>query len=120
MSRLDFSGQALAQVLRQLSRWNEITDFYRVIAVLVVVWVFLRTSSAPWLRGLALVALSMQAILLFYLPNGRYALLAWLFVFTILVIEFRIICLSKLSRDGPILFNTPNQLSLRAAQSVPP
>src|SRR5262249_23534522 len=65
MSRLDFSAKALDQVLNQLSRWNEITDFYRVIALLMVIWVFFRTSTAPWLRSLALVALSMQPILLF-------------------------------------------------------
>ena len=87
ISRLDFSGGGIAQVLRQLSRWNEITDFYRVIAVLVVVWILLRPNSAPSLRGLALVALSMQAILLFYIPSGRYALLAWLLVFTLVMIE---------------------------------
>jgi len=96
MGELNFSGDALAQVVRQLSRWNEITDFYRLIAVLVVIWVFLRTSSAPWLRGFALVALSMQAFLLFYLPNGRYALLAWLLVFTIVVVEIETLWSSKL------------------------
>src|SRR5262249_18907174 len=81
MGELNFSGDAFDQVLRQLSRWNDITDFYRVIAVLVVVWVSLRTRSAPWLRGLALVALSMQAFLLFFLRHGRYAFLAWLLCF---------------------------------------
>lgn len=89
IGELDFSGRALAQVLRQLGRWNGITDFYRVIAVLVVVWSAFRNSSAPSLRGLALVALSMQATLLFYVPSGRYALLAWLLVFTIFVVEMR-------------------------------
>ena len=118
MRELNFSGDALGHVLRQLSRWNDITDFYRVIAVLVVIWVFLRTSSAPWLRGLALVALSMQAFLLFYLPNGRYALLAWLLVFTIVMIEIKKLCSSTFSRDW-MLFNRSKKLSLRAAQSVP-
>ena len=99
MTVLNFSGEAVAQVSRQLSRWNEVTDFYRVIAVVVVIWVLLRSSSAPWLRAFALVTLSMQAILLFYLPSGRYALLAWLLVFTILLIEIRGLFASKLAKD---------------------
>jgi hypothetical protein len=41
----------------------------------------------------------MQAILLFYLPSGRYALLAWLLVFTILLIEIRGLFASKLAKD---------------------
>jgi hypothetical protein len=89
IGKIDVSGEALAQVRRQLGRWNGITDFYRVIAILVVVWVLFRQESAASLRGLALVALSMQAILLFYLPNGRYAVLAWLVVFVLLVVEVR-------------------------------
>jgi len=38
----------------------------------------------------------MQAFLLFYLPNGRYALLAWLLVFTIVVVEIETLWSSKL------------------------
>jgi hypothetical protein len=101
MGELNFSGDALARVLHQLSRWHDITDFYRVIAVLVVIWALLRTSSAPWLRGFALVTFSMQAFLLFYLPNGRYALLAWLLVFTIIVVEIEALSSKLLDKqDG--------------------
>src|SRR5262249_10943358 len=120
MMALNFSGEALAQVSQQLSRWNEITDFYRVIAVLAVLWVFLRTSSAPWLRALALVALSMQALLLFYLPSGRYAPLAWLLVFTIVVVEIMTSLSSKLLRSGRKQFYRAKNLSLRAAHVFPP
>jgi hypothetical protein len=118
MSRLDFSGEGLAQVVRQLSRWNEATDLYRVVAVLAVVWVFLRANSAPWLRGLALVTLSMQAILLFYLPNGRYALLAWLLVFIIVLIEIRSLVTSKFVSDNR-LFKRSKNVTLET-QPVPP
>jgi len=72
-----------------------------VIAVLVVIWVLLRKSSAPWLRGFTLVTFSMQAFLLFYLPNGRYALLAWLLVFIIIVVEIEALSSKLLDKqDG--------------------
>lgn len=102
MGELNFSGDARDRVLRQLSRWNDITDFYRVVAVLVVIWALFRRSSAPWLRGFALVALSMQAFLLFYLPNGRYALLAWLLVFTIIVVEIEALSSKLLDKQDDV------------------
>jgi hypothetical protein len=78
----------------------------------------LRANSAPWLRGLALVTLSMQAILLFYLPNGRYALLAWLLVFIVVLIEIRSLVTSKFVSDNR-LFKRSKDVPLEA-QTVPP
>lgn len=84
----DFSGEALPRVLRQLRKWNQPIEFYRVVALLIVIWVAIRRESAlTAMQALAVVALVMQAMLLFYLPSGRYSLLAWLLVFTIVVVE---------------------------------
>jgi len=38
---------------------------------------------------LAVVALSLQAVLLFYHPGGRYSYLAWLLVFVIVIATIR-------------------------------
>jgi hypothetical protein len=60
----------------------------------------------------------MQAILLFYLPNGRYALLAWLLVFIIVLIEIRSLVTSKFVSDNR-LFKRSKNVTLET-QPVPP
>ncbi len=85
----NFAGADLAQVARQLGNWNHWSDFYRVLAVFVVIWIAARPRTAPSMRALAFVALSLQAVLFFYLPAGRYSYLAWLLVFVILIATIR-------------------------------
>jgi hypothetical protein len=82
-------GPDLTQVVHQLGNWNHWSDFYRVVAVFVVLWIAVRRSTTPSMRALAVVALSLQAVLLFYIPSGRYSYLAWLLVFVILVATIR-------------------------------
>jgi hypothetical protein len=85
----NFTGPDLTQVVRQLGNWNHWSDFYRVVAVFVVLWIAVRRSTMPSMRGLAVVALSLQAVLLFYFPAGRYSYLAWLLVFVIFIAAIR-------------------------------
>ena len=86
---LDWVGPNLARVGRQLGRWNHLADIYRLPILLVTVWVVLRPGYDMTLRGLALIALSMQAVLFFYVPSGRYAYLAWLLVFVVFVVALK-------------------------------
>jgi hypothetical protein len=97
----NFAGPALAQVVRQLGNWNHWSDFYRVVAVFVVLWVAVRRSTAPSMRALAVVALSLQAVLFFYFPAGRYSYLAWLLVFVILIAAIREVFLPWVRSDYP-------------------
>ncbi len=99
--RLDFSGQAVGHVARQLLNWNHLTDFYRLIPLCLVPWVLMSRDYSIPLRGLAAIALSLQAILLFYVPSGRYAYLAWLLVFLVFLAAFRQSFLPWLSRTYP-------------------
>lgn len=87
--QLNFGSSDLAQVIHQLRNWNNWSDFYRVVAVFVVLWIAARPSTAPSMRALAVVALSLQAVLLFYHPGGRYSYLAWLLVFVIVIATIR-------------------------------
>jgi 2-polyprenyl-3-methyl-5-hydroxy-6-metoxy-1,4-benzoquinol methylase len=98
---LNFGGEGLALVRRHLNNWNHLADFYRLIALFAALWVMLaRTYPLP-LRGLAAAALSMQVVLLFYLPTGRYAYLAWLLVFLVFLVAFREGFLPWLSQSYP-------------------
>jgi hypothetical protein len=99
--RLDFSGDALRHVLRQLWNWNHVADLYRLIPLFTVVWVACSPRYAVPIRGLAAVALSLQAALLFYVPSGRYAYLAWLLVFLVFLVAFRESFLPWLTRTYP-------------------
>ena len=99
--KLNLSGDNLALVMRQIVRWNGLSDFYRVFAVIVVFWVAIRGNTAPALRALAIVALSMQSLLLLYFPTGRYAYLAWLMVFVVFVVTFREVFLPWMRQKYP-------------------
>ena len=98
--RLDFGGESLALVRRHLNNWNHLTDFYRLFALFAVPWVLVRRYPLA-LKGLAVIALSMQAVLLFYLPTGRYAYLAWLLVFIIAAVVVQQELLPWLARKWP-------------------
>jgi hypothetical protein len=92
---------AVRHVLRQLWNWNHVADFYRLIPLFTVFWVlFSRRYTIP-LKGLAAVALSLQALLFFYVPSGRYAYLAWLLVFLVFLVAFRESFLPWLARNYP-------------------
>ncbi len=99
--RLDFGGGNFARVASHLDTWNGWNDFYRIVAFLVVVWVAFRRATPLPLRALAAVALSMQAVLFFYLPTGRYSHLAWLLVFVILMATIREIFLPWTRQNHP-------------------
>jgi 2-polyprenyl-3-methyl-5-hydroxy-6-metoxy-1,4-benzoquinol methylase len=98
---LDFGGESLALVRRHLHNWNKVTDFYRLIALFAVPWVLIARRYLLALKGLAVIALSMQAVLLFYLPTGRYAYLAWLLVFVIAAVVVQQELLPWLARKRP-------------------
>ena len=83
---LDLAGDNLARVGRHLSSWNKLTDLYRLPILLVTVWVVLRPGYDVTLRGIGLIALSLQIALFFYVPDGRHANLAWLLVFIVFVV----------------------------------
>jgi hypothetical protein len=99
--RLDFSGDALHHVLRQLWNWNHVADVYRLIPLFTVVWVACSPRYDVPIRGLAVVALSLQAALFFYVPSGRYAYLAWLLVFLVFLVAFRESFLPWVTRTYP-------------------
>jgi hypothetical protein len=99
--RLDFSGDAVRHVLRQLWNWNHVADFYRLIPLFTVFWVLFSRRYTITLKGLAAVALSLQALLFFYVPSGRYAYLAWLLVFLVFLVAFRESFLPWLARNYP-------------------
>ncbi len=98
---LDFSGEASRHVVRQLLNWNHLSDFYRLVPLLVVPWVLFARSYPIPVRGLALIALSLQAVLFFYVPSGRYAYLAWLLVFLVFLAALRQSFLPRLARTYP-------------------
>jgi len=99
--KLNLSGDNLARVIRQLGDWNHLSDFYRLLTVIVVIWVAIRKNTAPALRALAIAALSMQSLLLFYFPWGRYSYLAWLMVFVVFVITTREVFLPWIRQNYP-------------------
>ncbi len=107
---LDLAGENLDRVLRHLAAWNGWYDFYRVIALFLVVWVAVRPTTPAALRALAVVALSMQGVLLFYKPQGRYTYLAWLLVFLIVMVTIREVFLPWLRRNHPHLLETAGHL----------
>ncbi len=84
-----------------LLNWNHLSDFYRLVPLLVVPWVLFSRSYPIPVRGLALIALSLQAVLLFYVPSGRYAYLAWLLVFLVFLVALRQSFLPWLARTYP-------------------
>jgi 2-polyprenyl-3-methyl-5-hydroxy-6-metoxy-1,4-benzoquinol methylase len=86
---LNFSGENFARVRSHLDTWNGWNDLYRIIAFFIVLWVAFRRRTSLPLRGLALAAISMQVLLFFYHPSGRYTYLAWLLVLIILFIAIR-------------------------------
>jgi 2-polyprenyl-3-methyl-5-hydroxy-6-metoxy-1,4-benzoquinol methylase len=99
--RMDWAGPNLARVGRHFGNWNQLPDVYRLPALFATFWVLLRRGYAIPLKGLAAVALSMQAVLLFYLPTGRYAYLAWLLVFLMFVVVVREGLLPWLAQNYP-------------------
>ncbi len=101
MLQLNFTGPNLTKVLRQLGNWNPWTDFYRLLPFLVTLLVVFQRGYAVPLRALALVAVSLQAILLFYAAKGRYAYLAWLLVFMVFIVVVRENFLPWLRRTYP-------------------
>jgi SAM-dependent methyltransferase len=117
--RLDFGGESLARVGRHLHNWNKATDFYRLIALFAVPWVLTARRYPLALKGLAVIALSMQAVLLFYLPTGRYAYLAWLLVFIIAAVVVQQELLAWLARKWPGTFQRVARLpGLRQMRGV--
>jgi hypothetical protein len=104
--RVEFAGPNLRQVLSQLGKWNSWTDFYRLLPLLVAMVVLVQGSYALYLRAIALVAATLQAGLLFYDNKGRYAYLAWLFVFVVFLVVVRENVIPWLRRDYPGLSDT--------------
>jgi hypothetical protein len=88
-------------VADQIGQWNHWTDLYRVFAVFVVLWMACRPRTIGSLRVLAIVALTMQLMLLLFFPAGRYSYLAWLLVFLILMVTIREVWLPWLRKSYP-------------------
>lgn len=84
--RGDAAGPNATRVAQHLAQWNSLSEVYRVPILAATLWAALRSRSHPWLRGLALIALSLQAVLFFYFASGRYAYLAWLLTFLVFLI----------------------------------
>ena len=103
MLRLDFTGPNLSQVLTQLGNWNDRTEFVRLVPVLVTLLVLFQRGYAVSLRTLALVAISLQAILFFYSAKGRYAYFAWLLVFIVFLVVLQENLLPWLTEKFPRL-----------------
>lgn len=82
----DAAGPNVTRVAQHLAQWNSLSDVYRLPILAATLWAALRSGSHPWLRGLALIALSLQAVLFFYFASGRYAYLAWLLTFLVFLI----------------------------------
>jgi hypothetical protein len=80
---------------------HESFGFYRLIPLFTVFWVLFSRRYTITLKGLAAVALSLQALLFFYVPSGRYAYLAWLLVFLVFLVAFRESFLPWLARNYP-------------------
>ncbi|MGZ5850112.1 MAG: hypothetical protein ACXWJ4_09730 [Methyloceanibacter sp.] len=87
-------------------------DFYRLIPLFTVFWVLFSRSYTIPLTGLVAVALSLQAVLLFYVPSGRYAYLAWLLVFLVSLVAFRQSFLPWLGRTYPESMQRLRRLSV--------
>lgn len=81
-----FQGPALKQISHQLYSWNKWQDFYRFLPLGVTLVAAFRRDTEHWVRGLAWTALGMQGILIFYVPSGRYAYLAWSLCMMVFVI----------------------------------
>jgi hypothetical protein len=111
--RVEFAGPNLTQVLSHLGNWNSWTDFYRLLPLLVALLVVVQRSYAIYLRALALIAVSLQAGLFFHDNKGRYAYLAWLLVFVVLLVVLRENFVPWLRRTYPGLWDG---LALRGAQ----
>jgi hypothetical protein len=105
MLRLDFTGPNLSRVITQIGNWNHWTELVRVIPALVTLLVLFQRRYAVSLRALALVAVSLQAILFFYNAKGRYSYLAWLLVFLVFVVALRETILPWLTERFPHLSN---------------
>lgn len=82
--RFDFSGDASQKIIKHLDDWNGLSDFYRFFPLYFVLLYSFKNQTPLQVRALSLAALSSHLFLLFYIPVGRYAYLAWtlsLFVF---------------------------------------
>ena len=97
----DWAGENLVRVYKQLRTWINLSDLYRVPILLVCVWVLGSRLFKVHIKALALLAVSLQLPLLFYRPEGRYSLLAWLLTFLVFLVAMRERIVPYLARMFP-------------------
>jgi hypothetical protein len=105
--RLDFAGEHLARVARQLGAWlggpaeSLVTAPLNLAAVVVLVRVALWRSADPWLRLIALATLVQHGVGLFFLLYERYYYLTWLLTLLVATVWFHREGLDLLRRQCP-------------------
>ena len=83
----DFFGQNIALVTKHLKAWNDWKYFFRLLPLASVLYSLFSSKVSDKARVLAFTALSMQFVLMFYVPDGRYNYLAWAFTFVVFLMQ---------------------------------
>lgn len=81
-----WNGDAIKQVISHLTKWNSVFEIYRLIPFTTMIYVVFRRTSDYWIRAIAASGLSMNMLLFFYIPTGRYSVLAWMMCFIVFMI----------------------------------
>ena len=82
-----FSGQSIELVVKHLKAWNDWKYFFRLLPLASVLYSLFSSKVSDKARILAFTALSMQFVLMFYVPDGRYNYLAWTFTFVVFLMQ---------------------------------
>ncbi len=87
LMRGSFSSQSIESVVKHLKAWNDWKYFFRLLPLASVLYSLFSSKVSDKSRVLAFTALSMQVVLMFYVPDGRYNYLAWAFTFIVFMMQ---------------------------------